>query len=656
MYYLRVSIAAILFSLTLSGHDLDYSSQDIFPVHDEMVDACQFWITVFTRYSTNEYIIHDSKDLGVIYEVVKWGSLDDDFDTPQTREQKQFFKSKLNYYEKILTELATLYPDTTLMSREHKRVYKLLSRVGSRNDFYTAANRLRIQKGQRNRFLRGLEISGRYMPFLKEIFRKYKLPEELTLLPHVESSFNYKAYSSAGAAGIWQFTRGTGKQYLKISYEVDERLDPILATEAAARLLQENYRQLGKWPLAITAYNHGLQGMKRAVNKIHSKNLNTIIKNYRSRYFKFASRNFYCEFVAVVHIVQNFEDYFDQVDFESPLIFNELVLPQYIKYATLSSYLNINDQLFRKYNPALRNSVYNNSKYIPTGYRLRIPSFISPDSLLALIPKKEYYTNQKRSKYYQVRYGDTLSEIAVKFGTSVNTLLVMNNLSNEHYIRRGMTLRIPDKKEESAILASADIRPARSAPKITSPPPDQIAESVPDNSDDHSGGNNQPSGTTVLQFANGKTSDDLDLEIIQTNPPAGYIRVEPEETLGHYADWLQIRTQRIRDWNGFSFRRAINLDQKIKLVFDQVTPEEFNRLRLEYHRGIEEDFFLNYEITGTSTHQVKTGENLWYLCTYVYNLPYWLIVAYNKDIDFNQLKVGDPLIIPEIRTKEIPDM
>ena len=92
------------------------------------------------------------------------------------------------------------------------------------------------------------------------------------------------------------------------------------------------------------------------------------------------------------------------------------------------------------------------------------------------------------------------------------------------------------------------------------------------------------------------------------------------------------------------------------MVFDQVTPEEFNRLRLEYHRGIEEDFFLNYEITGTSTHQVKTGENLWYLCTYVYNLPYWLIVAYNKDIDFNQLKVGDPLIIPEIRTKEIPDM
>ena len=116
-----------------------------------------------------------------------------------------------------------------------------------------------------------MQISGQYMIFLKKIFKKYDLPEELIVLPHVESSFNYKAYSSAGAAGIWQFTRGTGKQYLKISYEVDERLDPILSTEAAAKLLKRNYEVLGSWPLAITAYNHGAYGMKRAVKKLYNQ-------------------------------------------------------------------------------------------------------------------------------------------------------------------------------------------------------------------------------------------------------------------------------------------------------------------------------------------------------------------------------------------------
>ena len=165
---------------------------------------------------------------------------------------------------------------------------------------------------------------------------------------------------------------------------------------------------------------------------------------------------------------------------------------------------------------------------------------------------------------------------------------------------------------------------------------------------------NQDKGTQILTaiFENGKDMEDLDIKFIQTkNPPIGYIRVEPEETLGHYGDWLQIRTQRIRDWNSLSFSRPINLNQRIKLVFNQVSPDEFNRLRLEYHRGIEEDFFMNYDIIGTVTHQVQTGDNLWYLCHYEYNLPYWLVVSYNKNIDFNHLKAGDQLTIPEIRAK-----
>jgi membrane-bound lytic murein transglycosylase D len=651
----KIIFIVILLSFIGHGNELNYSSPDIFPLHEDMTAAYQFWIKIFTRYNTNEYVIHDAKNMNIIYEVVTLGELDESkMDEPQTREQQQFLKNKIKYYKKILADLASVHSDTNKMNQEQKRVCRLANDFTSKNDFYTAMNRIRIQKGQKNRFRQGLGISGRYMPFLKQIFNKYDLPEELTLLPHVESSFNYKAYSSAGAAGIWQFTRGTGKQFLKISYEVDERLDPILATEAAARLLKQNYQELGSWPLAITAYNHGLQGMKRAVKKVKTKDLNTIIDKYRSRYFKFASSNFYCEFVAVIHIVQNYETYFETVDFESPLRFNEFQLPQYIKYATLSEHLDIDDKSFQKYNPALRPAIYNNSKYIPKGYRLRVPVHVSADSLMALIPGKEYFPEQKRSKYYHIRYGDTLSDIARRFGTTIDMVLAINNISNEHYIRQGMTIRIPDEKEASILVTTQETNQAKTDTQIISQPAEKILAAAANVQVDNSINTKQNTAKiSTPVFSNGKSMADLDIEFIQTRKPAiGYIRVEPEETLGHYAEWLQIKTQSIRDWNKFSFGKTIDLNQRIKLIFDQVTPEEFNRLRLEYHRGIEEDFFMNYSIVGTVTHQVQTGENLWYLCHYVYNLPYWLIVDYNKDIDFNQLKVGDHLIIPEITAKD----
>ena len=102
------------------------------------------------------------------------------------------------------------------------------------------------------------------MKEIKRIFKEVGVPEELSVLPHVESSFQLQAYSSAGAAGIWQFTRSTGRLYMKVGYEVDERRDPIVAAYAAAKLLKHNYKQLKSWPLAITAYNHGVNGMKRA--------------------------------------------------------------------------------------------------------------------------------------------------------------------------------------------------------------------------------------------------------------------------------------------------------------------------------------------------------------------------------------------------------
>ena len=119
-------------------------------------------------------------------------------------------------------------------------------------------------------------------------------------MPFVESMFNYRARSNAGASGVWQFTRATGRMYLQMDSAVDARSDVLLAAEGAAKLLADNYRRVESWPLALTAYNHGISGMVRAVRQLGTRDIGVISEKYRSRTFGFASRNFYSEFVAAV--------------------------------------------------------------------------------------------------------------------------------------------------------------------------------------------------------------------------------------------------------------------------------------------------------------------------------------------------------------------
>jgi len=153
----------------------------------------------------------------------------------------------------------------------------------SRKKIRQAASNIRVQIGQKERFRAGVIQSGAYIKEIKKILLANDLPEDLAYLPHVESSFNIKASSKYGAAGIWQFTRSTGKNYLRIDTIIDERKDPFQSTHAAAAFLKKNYNLLHNWPLAITAYNYGPAGMLRAVKKYGSYEM--IFKKYNKGYF-----------------------------------------------------------------------------------------------------------------------------------------------------------------------------------------------------------------------------------------------------------------------------------------------------------------------------------------------------------------------------------
>ena len=165
-----------------------------------------------------------------------------------------------------------------------------------------AAENIRVQQGLREKVDEGLHRASKLLPRILTILRQHQVPAELAALPLVESTFNPAAYSKAGAAGLWQFIRSTGKQYSLISRKRDDRRDPVRATEAAARLLRDNYQALGSWPLAIVAYNHGHAGIRAASTLVGSTAIEDIVARYNGPRFGFASKNFYAEFLAALDV------------------------------------------------------------------------------------------------------------------------------------------------------------------------------------------------------------------------------------------------------------------------------------------------------------------------------------------------------------------
>ena len=129
----------------------------------------------------------------------------------------------------------------------------------------------------------------------------------------------------------------------------------------------------------------------------------------------------------------------------------------------------------------------------------------------------------------------------------------------------------------------------------------------------------------------------------------GIIKVEAEETLGHYADWLQIPTREIRALNRFKYGTPISIDQTIEIPLNKKTAQEFEEKRYEFHKEIEEDFFGSFSIQGVETYEIKKGDNIWSLCINELEIPFWLLKKYNPEINFNSLTLMQKIKYPVIK-------
>lgn len=428
----------------------------LFPVPENLEDAVDFWTRVYSQYPSTVVLLHDDRHLGVIYAAVDFSKLEaSSLSEPRKRRiRRDEIDDARNKYRVILEHLAD---GEDSGYDEQARIEALFLQVpGGAEKYRSARDRIRAQRCMSDVFAQAVERSGFYMPEMERIFRQKGLPLELTRLPFVESMFQWNAHSSAAAAGIWQFVASTAKDYLRMEAEYDERYDPLRATDAASRFLADNYAELGTWPLAVTAYNHGRYGMKRAVRKLGTRDLGVIVDDYRSRSFGFASRNFYAEFVAAVRVYADRRTHFPGVEPRAPLDFAELELEHYVPLPDLVAAARFDEDELREMNPALRSEVWRGDLYLPRGYGLKVPRehLGTFREAYASLPESLRARHQMGLRY-QVRRGDTLSVIASRFGTSARAIQRANGLASAHRIRIGQTLLIPPRGGARYAMAGA---------------------------------------------------------------------------------------------------------------------------------------------------------------------------------------------------------
>ena len=287
------------------------------------------------------------------------------------RDIETYFKKSSNIYREALLELAE-DPDNINTNLKQKFVREL-AHIDHDDKYKKAAEKFRIQRGQANAMLRGLNDFSAYEPHIFKAFRDQNIPTELSYLTFVESTFNRRAVSKVGASGVYQIMPKTGRPHMRINRKFDERRDPIKSAIAAAKILKKNY-QITKehWPLAITGYNHGAYGMKKAANMHDTNDIWELINKYEGRTFGFASKNFYAEFVAINYIVENKRQLFPKLKNKIVIPFHSLTARRKVRISSILKKYDISLEDFISFNPDLNKKYRKVRTLLPVGYRFKI--------------------------------------------------------------------------------------------------------------------------------------------------------------------------------------------------------------------------------------------------------------------------------------------
>ncbi len=448
----------------------------MFPCPASLKKNVQFWKDIFTRYYTYQVVLHDRDDLDIRYVVIDFKK---EFGGKKysTRQKSAVTKKYKEKYSAILSRLEKYKGTGAELSGDTHRVFKMFKDIKTGNKFSHAKRNIRAQGGLKDRFRKSLALRGKYIEKIHEILREEGLPVELAALCHVESSFNTLARSKYGASGIWQFTRSTGRHYLRVSNTVDERKSPYLSTYAVAKLFKGNYEQLRNWPLTILAHNYGCGGVKRAVRKLHTRDIETIIKKFRSRRFGFASKNFYPEFLAALEVEKNYKKYFGDIPIEAEIDAEPLKLSRNTSVYTILKNFKISRQTFTELNPHISSGVFNKGRSVPRRTTVYLParelfaykdSFKSikvPAKIITIPPANKvvavdkagtnngadlsiYSSDNSKHFWVYVNPDETLWHYSMWSDLSISTIRKANKIRRSRSLRLNQKIRIPLTDED----------------------------------------------------------------------------------------------------------------------------------------------------------------------------------------------------------------
>ncbi len=297
-----------------------------------------------------------------------------------------------------------------------------------------------FQTVERKEFEQAYNRSGLYIGMIRDKMQEAGLPEALSWMPMIESWFKVTAYSRARALGLWQFISSTGVRFgLKRDRWIDERMDFEKATDAAIKYLEELHAMFGDWTTALAAYNCGEFRVQRV---IRSQRLE-YMDNFWDLYLMLPreTSRFVPRFIATLLIIQNPDKYgFSLPQSELPLRYDTVHINHPVKLTSLSSSLGLDQEALTLLNPELRNKSTPDNDYplrVPVGYGGK--ALASLESIPRYVPPEATYTN------HYVRRGETVSVIAMRYGTSISAIARANNLGRGYLIRVGQRLRIPGR-------------------------------------------------------------------------------------------------------------------------------------------------------------------------------------------------------------------
>ncbi len=390
-----------------------------------------------------------------------------------------------------------------------------------------------------------------YKPMMLEIFREEGMPEELVYLAFIESGLNPTARSWASAVGMWQFIAATARVYgIEINWWVDERRDPEKATRAAARHLKDLYNVWGDWHLAMANYNISPRGLNRAISRAGG------VKDYWAAYpyLPRETRGYVPGFIATTMINLSPEEFGFQTNYnQEPYSYETVEVDGLMSLEILAEAMGLSTETLKEYNPELlRWATPPGSKYA-----LKVPVGKAND-LLAIYDSLPRESQNQSISMHTVQSGESIGLIARKYGTSVSGIYASNdNLSNIIY--PGQVIAVP--------------LPAGSV--------NQLSVNRP---------TNQRSVTVTTRPSSSSSS-------IPANSVKVLYRVKTGDTIGHIAEWHDVRAWEIRSWNGIG--NTIRVGQNLTLYVSKNHEEHYKAINS-----------LSFNDKQDLERRQRTGENI----------------------------------------------